>query len=379
MQEKTIETKTCKHCSASFDITDKDLEFYDKISPIFNSKKYNIPTPTLCPDCRQQRRLAWRNERYLYKRKCDFSWNEIISIYSPDKTNYKIFEQKHWWSDNWNAFDYARNFDFERPFFEQFDELMKSVPRIWLINRNSENSDYCNNVLNEKNSYLTFISWDDENCHYSYTIAFSKDCSDILWGINLQNCYECVKSQNSYGCKYCFNIDNCSESQYLKNCIWVKNSCFCVWLINKEFHILNKTYSKQEYHTIIQSLKNDKDLFLMHLNEFDELQKRIPVKSNVKINSEKSIWDYLLNTFNCVNCFDISDWKDSKYSYDCVNVVDIHDSYLSWTFDQSNPSQFIYEAENLVDVYSVVFSSTFWSWKYSFYSDSCFSSSNLFG
>jgi hypothetical protein len=34
-EEKIIETKTCKHCEARFEITDKDLEFYEKVSPIF--------------------------------------------------------------------------------------------------------------------------------------------------------------------------------------------------------------------------------------------------------------------------------------------------------------------------------------------------------
>ena len=85
MQEKIIQTqgelfqtwdkrecpgvKICKQCNISFDITDKDLEFYDKISPVFNSEKFQIPTPTFCPDCRQQRRILWRNERKLYRRK----------------------------------------------------------------------------------------------------------------------------------------------------------------------------------------------------------------------------------------------------------------------------------------------------------------------
>jgi len=34
-EEKIVETKICKHCSCQFDITDKDLEFYEKVSPIF--------------------------------------------------------------------------------------------------------------------------------------------------------------------------------------------------------------------------------------------------------------------------------------------------------------------------------------------------------
>ena len=120
--KKIVETKICKHCSSKFDITDKDLEFYEKVSPIFpnpgvsfptpglklleNGKiKYLIPTPTFCPDCRQQRRLTWRNERKLYKRKCDASGKEIISIYSPDK-NYKVYNQDFWWSDSWKALSY---------------------------------------------------------------------------------------------------------------------------------------------------------------------------------------------------------------------------------------------------------------------------------
>ena len=62
--------KTCKNCNSNFEITDEDLKFYEKVSPEFNGKKCLIPAPTLCSDCRQQRRLSFRNERNLYKREC---------------------------------------------------------------------------------------------------------------------------------------------------------------------------------------------------------------------------------------------------------------------------------------------------------------------
>ena len=117
MPEKTIQTKQCKNCSTNFDITDKDLEFYDKVSPVFEWKKYQIPTPTLCCDCRWQRQLAWRNERKLYKRKCDLTGKQIISVYSPDKP-YTVYDQKEWWSDKWDPTDYKKEFDFSVPFFE---------------------------------------------------------------------------------------------------------------------------------------------------------------------------------------------------------------------------------------------------------------------
>ncbi len=96
MSETIIETRTCRACSIPFSITDRDMEFYAKVSPIFNGKKELIPPSTLCPECRQQRRLTFRNERNLYKRTCDLTRKDIISIYSPDKP-YIVYESSAWW------------------------------------------------------------------------------------------------------------------------------------------------------------------------------------------------------------------------------------------------------------------------------------------
>lgn len=103
--EKVMETKVCRHCQAYFEITDKDMEFYEKVSPVFNGDRYLIPAPTLCPDCRQQRRLSFRSEKKLYKRECDLCKKAIISAHTPNKP-YKIYCQDCWWSDKWDALDY---------------------------------------------------------------------------------------------------------------------------------------------------------------------------------------------------------------------------------------------------------------------------------
>lgn len=92
MEEKIIETRTCKHCQASFDITDRDMEFYDKMSPVFGEKKYAMPAPTHCPDCRMQRRMSFRNERKLYRTTCDLTGKSIISIYHPE-SGYKVCDK----------------------------------------------------------------------------------------------------------------------------------------------------------------------------------------------------------------------------------------------------------------------------------------------
>jgi hypothetical protein len=143
--EKILETKSCKSCKQLFSITQEDQDFYDKISPTFAERKFQIPRPQCCPKCRQQRRLAFRNEIKFYRRNCDASGKSIISMYSPDKP-FKIYEPKLRWSDQWNPLDYGRAFDFKRPFFEQFAELMKQVPRISLYQNNVENAEYTNHT-----------------------------------------------------------------------------------------------------------------------------------------------------------------------------------------------------------------------------------------
>jgi hypothetical protein len=42
--------KSCKNCQQAFEITDEDLKFYEKVSPVFGGKKYLIPEPSLCPE-----------------------------------------------------------------------------------------------------------------------------------------------------------------------------------------------------------------------------------------------------------------------------------------------------------------------------------------
>ncbi len=56
--EQIVEKKNCRLSEKEFFVTDKDLQFYESISPTFAWKKYLIPSPTLCPDERMRRRLS---------------------------------------------------------------------------------------------------------------------------------------------------------------------------------------------------------------------------------------------------------------------------------------------------------------------------------
>ena len=215
--EKIVQNKTCARCGTPFDVTDRDLAFYDKVSPAFGGKKYPIPAPTFCPDCRAQRRLAFRNERKLYKRECDLTGKSIVSLYSPDKPN-TVYDQHEWWSDKWNATNYGRDFDFSKTFAEQFSSLTRKVPFQNLIGFNNQNSEYINLSADNKNCYLIVESSNNEDCYHGYWLQQCERCVDTAFS------HECRESYEVQGCYSCFKIAHCEdcvdcrEGAYLRDC-----------------------------------------------------------------------------------------------------------------------------------------------------------------
>ncbi len=143
--EIIIEKKKCILSGEDFIVTDRDMSLYDQMSPIFGGKKYSIPTPTLAPITRMQRRMAFRNERYLYEKKSCFTGKNMVTMYHPEDDR-KVCETKLWHSDSWSAFEYARKIDFNRPVLPQIGELWHDVPMMNLYHTsgNVENCEYTN-------------------------------------------------------------------------------------------------------------------------------------------------------------------------------------------------------------------------------------------
>ncbi|MCK9186382.1 hypothetical protein M0P48_03010, partial [Candidatus Gracilibacteria bacterium] len=265
--------KNCKKCQVSFEIIDEDLKFYEKISPIFGDKKYDVPTPTLCPDCRAQRRTIHRNEYFLHRRNSSFSNKSLISIYSDD-SGYKVFSKDEWFSDDWDPLEYGRDFDFTKPFFEQFHSLQEDVPRACMMTMDNENCDYTTGTGFCKNCYLINSSEYDEDCWYGKLLQRCKnavdcsyvyDCELIYEGFNLEKCYNCkyvYNSQNSSDCWFCDDVKNC------RNCF------LCVNLVGKQYYFENQKLSQADYEKKVSEIIASPEKFKKALKDFEELRKK---------------------------------------------------------------------------------------------------------
>ena len=364
--------KNCQQCGAGFDITDEDLKFYERVSPIFNGKKFQIPPPTLCPNCRQKRRLCWRNERHLYSRTCDLTGENIIAAYAPD-TPYKVFEQEAWWSDQFDGKEYEMTVDLERPFFDQLQELIRKVPRMNLAASNNENCDYVNYVNYSKDSYLVFGCHAAEQCFHSWRVHHCLMCFDSTQLNECKYCYECIDCDNCYNLFYCQNCQNCHDSKHLYNCQGCSDCFLCVNLIHKKHCILNEQYSEQEYKKRVEELSKKSTEELREIMKQHGLQ--YPRKCLDLVNCENCLGDYLVKSKNCQHVYLAKECEDCRYVFCSEQGKDLYDCDMSgW------PGELFYESISAgVNCNRACFSSVCWSCNNTYYSDSCFNSDNLFG
>src|SRR3989344_4744521 len=231
------ETKNCQNCKNDFIIEPDDFGFYEKIQ---------VPPPTFCPECRLQRRLAWRNERSLYSRECGLCKKKMIAVYSPE-SNTTVYCHDCWWSDKWEGLNYAMDIDFSKPFVTQLFELFHKVPLINLFAFMMVNSEYCNMANDMRNCYLLHDGTYDENVSYGSGVFHTKDSRDLTMVRKCELCYELVTCINCYKTIFSQNCEDCVDvyfSHSLRGC----NNCFgCVNLHKKSYHIFNEPYSKEEY------------------------------------------------------------------------------------------------------------------------------------
>lgn len=311
-----MEQKICQNCQEKFIVTNQDKEFYEKVSPVFANKKYLIPSPTFCPDCRQQRRISWRNERSLYQRECSKTGKKIIAMY-PQDSPFPVYDNDIWWSDTWDGKDYGRDFDFSRPFFEQLKELHDVVPHFALavMKTTMENSDYCNHAGFMKNCYLLYNTDYAERCMYSKGVNRCFDCLDCTKVYDSEACYECMNSYNCKFCTYLWDSYNSSECHFSYNLIGCKNCFLCTNLRNQEYSFENKKYPKEQW------LKKVDEARKQHKNEqlldmLAQAKSKAIIKRINENNTENCTGDYLVNCKNCESCFDCEYLENSKYCYD---------------------------------------------------------------
>ena len=341
----------CKLCQSNFIITQKDKEFLKLLSPKIGDNSFEIPLPSLCPSCRLQRRSIWRGELNLFKRKSDFSGKDIVTFFPPE-SKCKVYKDDEYWSDDWDELAYGKDFDFSKPFFEQFAELIENVPLLALSGFLNENSDYINCASWNKNCYLIAGANHNEDCYYSNYINNSVTTQDCNFVTKCELCYECVDCTDCYNLKYSFNSHTCSDSYFLHNCHGCSDCIGSVNLNNKKYYFFNEQLTKDEYQRRINELKLETRSGVNTVKEkFEQHRLKYPYKYRIGELNQDVTGHGINSSKNSFYCFDVSNLEDCSYCawlHQSKNCMDV----FAWGF----PSELCYECMEAGDQsYSVLF------------------------
>src|SRR3989344_988402 len=323
------ENKVCQNCKLQFIIEPADFDFYRKI---------NVPPPTFCPQCRFQRRLATFNLRTLYKRKCDLCRQDKISMSPPNPPtggsncpNYKVYCPACWWSDEWDPRQYGRDYDFSKPFFEQYRKLWREVPLLGLSIdlTTAETSPYNNHAGHLKNCYLLFHSDFTEDSAYGTTVIYGKNLLDCTLSHACELSYDC---KNNFKNNRCIGADHTNESLeciFTRDCVNCQNCFASANLRGKKYYIFNKPHTKEEYFKEIKKWNLGSYAQYQEIKKLaEEHWKKFPPKPRWDDFSANCTGNYIFNSKNCKECFEVSNAEDSKYIFmalegpvkDCYDV-----------------------------------------------------------
>ncbi|MFA6991802.1 MAG: hypothetical protein WC269_00770 [Candidatus Gracilibacteria bacterium] len=301
----------CKISGKEFIISDKEIE---------QLKKFDIPLPDISPLERFRKLMALRNEWKLYRRKCDASGDEILSAYAPESP-YKVYKNKIWWGDSWDAKDYGHKFDFNKPFFEQFEQLKLEVPHEGTSIFNSENCDYNSHIRESRNCYLNSLVARCEDLYYSYWMVNNKNIFDSLITNDSTLCYYCSNVNHSYQCFFLEEANNCNNCYF---CYQLRGCNHCIFssnLADKSYYAFNKPCSKEKFEEILNKYMNGSYNSLEEAKkEFEKVYKTAKQKNLHNLNCENVTGDHLYNCRNCENCYEGFD------SEECINSISLGDA-----------------------------------------------------
>ncbi|MFH1855000.1 MAG: hypothetical protein ABH810_01155 [bacterium] len=368
-----VETKKCKQCEKKFEVEDSDLEFYKKISPTFDGKIFDIPSPQLCPQCRLIRRMVWRNERKLYNNKCSLCEKEIVSVYSLDK-KFKVICPECFWSDKWDQLESGRDYNSDKSFFEQFNDLIHSTYLLNLFSTNCENCGYCNQEINSVDSYLCTGGNDNRNCFHCNSCIHGNDMTDC-WGVGFsEKVHNSVFSVACFNCQYLYNCHMCKDCYFLNDCVGCDHCFGSTNLRYKKYYFFNKRLDKDEYFKKIEEYLYSYEGIKKAQKEFEKHKLKFPYKYVTVIASkEDCTGDILLNSKSVKDSYYCYASENARYVYIIANMKDVMDILSTGTGELS------YEIASSTKPYGSAFFTSCDLVRNSYYCYNCTSSNDLFG
>ncbi len=101
---------------------------------------------------------------------------------------------------------------------------------------------------NAKGCSNCFFVTDSQDITNAIFVAGAKDSfQSSFFGHNTGLCYQCMACIDANRCAFCYATGNASEAEYCDLVLFSKNVFGCIGLKHKQYCILNKQYTKEQY------------------------------------------------------------------------------------------------------------------------------------
>ena len=133
------------------------------------------------------------------------------------------------------------------------EELRKKMPAraIFGSHNNNVSGDH---IYNANNVQKSFDIKGGENSRYCYTSGKLVESYDVSFNPNIEYSYQTLASLKSSNNISTHLVQDSSYIYYSELCYNCKNCFGCYGLRNKEYHILNKPYIKEEYEKLVPQI-----------------------------------------------------------------------------------------------------------------------------
>ncbi len=319
LDENGGQERTCRISGKKFYIRPEDIGFY---------KKIGVPLPTLSPQEKMRKKMAFINIENLFYGKSAKTGKKIVSSYPPN-TKYQIWEHKVW--NDADFTNLAEEYNNELKFFEQYKLFQLKIPRPNLFIKNSVNSDYTNFAQNLKNCYLVFDAIESEYCAYGEYYDNSKYCYHSFGTIHTEITYDSLQSNKNYRSFFLDHSDNCLNSSFLFDCKNCSDCFMCTNLRHKQYCFYNQQLSAEEYQEKMKEVNlGSRKEVEKYKKDFQDLKKKTIHRANRNTKVINCVGD---NLTNCKNCYQVSFSEDSEnlnYTIGVARGKDLHDAFICW-------------------------------------------------
>lgn len=141
----------------------------------------------------------------------------------------------------------------------QVEELRRVYPHVAARQYNTENS-FGDNIQHSKDCFCCFNSRNVHGGAYLYEVYTeygerNEEAYDCWIDVDLFHCYECVQVGDAWNCNFCNYCEHLKDSEFCEGCFNSKYLFGCTFTNRREYMILNKPYSKEDWHKTTEEIK----------------------------------------------------------------------------------------------------------------------------